>query len=115
MTTIDIEQDVSILWNRGVIINTQKMENKDLNLRFYDLQTLKFFNTVTIPFKSFDRDEDDFSDLKLIFDFKRAFIYVHSRMELKGYSLIKIKKDDTFEVLADQRIVCKFEDHKSEK
>lgn len=37
MTTIDIKQDISILWNRGVIVNIQQMENKHIHLRFYDL------------------------------------------------------------------------------
>lgn len=36
-------------------------------------------------------------------------------MEMKGYALMKIPKDDTFEVMADQTMYSQFEDHQSEK
>jgi hypothetical protein len=106
MTTIDIKQNISILWNRGAIINIQRLENKDLSLRFYDLQTLEFFNVFTVMFKDFQRDEDDFSELKYLLDDKRAFLYVFSKQELRGYSLMKVKKDDSYEVLADWTMSC---------
>lgn len=98
-----------------MLINIETKENKDLELRFYDLQTLKFINIFTIQYSSFERDEEDNSSLKYIFDYKRAFIYVMSRRELKGYSLMKVSKGDNFEVLVDWTIFAMFEDHGSEK
>lgn len=92
ITTIDIKQEISFFWVRGLILNVQR-KGLDLIFKFFDIQTLKFMNSFIIKYSTFLKMKKDASSLKYTLDEKRGFFFVYNQHELKGYSVFKTERD----------------------
>ncbi len=78
ISTVDVNQEISIFWNKALMLNLIRMENFDLALKFYDIQSLEFITSFLIKTSSFKNSLKEVSPLKYSLDFKRGFIYIYN-------------------------------------